>query len=126
MEASALISEKAHEDANIIVGALFDDSLGDEMRVTVIATGIGQEESEVKKPLEEQPLRGKIRDITPEDMDKIIDYDEPTFIRQKRAVGESSGAVYRGTSGVIIDECKEDGIWLDAVCCRLSVVGGNS
>ena len=40
MEASALIQEKAHDDANIIIGALFDESLGDELRVTVIATGI--------------------------------------------------------------------------------------
>ncbi len=40
MEASALIQEKAHEEANIIIGALFDETLGDELRVTVIATGI--------------------------------------------------------------------------------------
>ncbi len=40
MEASALIQDKAHEDANIIIGALFDESLADELRVTVIATGI--------------------------------------------------------------------------------------
>ncbi|GAB4332281.1 MAG: cell division protein FtsZ [Desulfobulbaceae bacterium] len=40
MEASSLIQAKAHEDANIIIGSLFDDSLGDELRVTVIATGI--------------------------------------------------------------------------------------
>ena len=47
MEASALIQDKAHEDANIIIGALFDESLGDELRVTVIATGIsGIEETE--------------------------------------------------------------------------------
>ncbi|GBE13029.1 cell division protein FtsZ [bacterium BMS3Bbin14] len=47
MDASALIQEKAHEDANIIIGALFDESLGEELRVTVIATGIaGMEETE--------------------------------------------------------------------------------
>ncbi len=40
MEASALIQEKAHEDANVIIGALFDEACGDELRVTVIATGI--------------------------------------------------------------------------------------
>jgi cell division protein FtsZ len=40
MEASALIQEKAHDEANIIIGALFDESLEDELRVTVIATGI--------------------------------------------------------------------------------------
>ncbi|MCI5223907.1 MAG: cell division protein FtsZ [Candidatus Electrothrix sp. AR4] len=40
MEASALIQDKAHEDANIIIGALFDENMGEELRVTVIATGI--------------------------------------------------------------------------------------
>lgn len=105
-EASEFIHSEVGEEAEIFWGTSVDDSLGDEMRVTVIATGIGKEpeiEAEV-----EQPLRGKIRDITPEDMDKIIDYDEPTFIRQKKAVGESSGAYYRGNSGVIIDDSELD------------------
>ncbi len=44
MEASALIQDKAHEDANIIIGALFDENMGDELRVTVIATGISKTE----------------------------------------------------------------------------------
>ena len=54
MEASNLISQKAHEDANIIVGALFDDSLKDEIRVTVIATGVtGMEAVEtIKRPMQ--------------------------------------------------------------------------
>ncbi|KPK25934.1 MAG: cell division protein FtsZ [Desulfobacterales bacterium SG8_35_2] len=54
MEASSLISQKAHEDANIIVGALFDDTLKDEIRVTVIATGVnGMEEVvTIKKPMQ--------------------------------------------------------------------------
>ena len=76
------------------------------MRVTVIATGIGKEP--VKEEPQVQPLRGKIRDITPEDLDKIIDYDEPTFIRQKKAVGESSGAYYRGHSGLVATESELD------------------
>jgi len=105
-EASEFIHKEVGEEAEIFWGTSVDDSLGDEMRVTVIATGIGQE-PEIQGRVE-QPLRGKIRDITPEDLDKIIDYDEPTFIRQKRAVGESSGAVYRGTSGRIIDESQLD------------------
>jgi cell division protein FtsZ len=101
-EASEFIHNEVGDDAEIFWGTSVDDSLGDEMRVTVIATGIGKK-AEPEQPLL-QPLRGKIRDITPEDLDKIIDYDEPTFIRQKRAVGESSGAIYRGTSGVIIGD----------------------
>lgn len=38
-EASTLITEAAHEDAEIIFGAVIDESMGDEVRVTVIATG---------------------------------------------------------------------------------------
>ena len=37
--AATLVQEAAHPDANIIFGATFDDSLQDEIRVTVIATG---------------------------------------------------------------------------------------
>ena len=40
MESAAnLVQEAAHPDANIIFGATFDDTLDDEIRVTVIATG---------------------------------------------------------------------------------------
>ena len=40
-EASTLIQEAAHEDANIIFGAVIDDQMAaGEMRVTVIATGL--------------------------------------------------------------------------------------
>jgi cell division protein FtsZ len=42
-EASSIIQEAAHEDANIIFGAVVDDALGDEVRVTVIAAGLDQE-----------------------------------------------------------------------------------
>ncbi len=41
-EAASLIHEEAHEDANIIMGAVIDDRLTDEIRVTVIATGFGE------------------------------------------------------------------------------------
>ena len=41
MEASALIQEKVDDDAKIVVGALYDNSLGEELQVTVIATGVG-------------------------------------------------------------------------------------
>ncbi len=51
-QASTLIYEEAHEDANIIWGTVFDDSMGDEIRVTVIATGIGREKQVV--PTDEQ------------------------------------------------------------------------
>src|SRR5471032_38438 len=38
-EAARLVKEAAHPEANIILGAVIDDALGDEVRVTVIAAG---------------------------------------------------------------------------------------
>jgi cell division protein FtsZ len=98
-EASERIYNEVGENADIIWGTVIDDSLGDEMRVTVIATGI---DSSLKSEMGTE-LRGKIRDITFDDLNDAVDYDEPTFIRRKQAVGESSGATYRGYKGIVID-----------------------
>jgi cell division protein FtsZ len=38
-DAAQLVTDAAHPDANIIFGAVIDDALGDEVRVTVIAAG---------------------------------------------------------------------------------------
>ena len=38
-EASSMIQAEVHEDANIIFGTVVDESMGDEIRITVIATG---------------------------------------------------------------------------------------
>ncbi len=105
-EASEFIHGEVGEDAEIFWGTSVDDSLVDEMRVTVIATGIGKETDTVEQISE--PLRGKVRDITPSDLENIVDYDEPTFIRHKKAVGESSRAIYRGTSGMIVSDTELD------------------
>ena len=43
-EASSIIQNAAHEDANIIFGAVQDESMGDEVKITVIATGFKQQE----------------------------------------------------------------------------------
>jgi cell division protein FtsZ len=42
-EASTIIQNAAHEDANIIFGAVQDESMGDEVKITVIATGFKQQ-----------------------------------------------------------------------------------
>lgn len=62
-EAAKLIQEEAHEDANIIFGAVVDATMGSEIRVTVIATGfekIARRPSEFvpyqKSPIREAPV----------------------------------------------------------------------
>ena len=120
--ASERIHKEVGEDAEIFWGTSVDDSLGDEMRVTVIATGIGAE-VEALRPVERekdkakegerkvvQPLRGKVRDVMPEDVARqdIVDLDEPTFIRNRQGVGESPGALYRGVGRMALDDSDLD------------------
>jgi cell division protein FtsZ len=47
-----------------------------------------------------------VRDVTPADLERadIPDLDEPTFIRNRRVVGESSGALYRGVGRMALDD----------------------
>ena len=47
-EAAAIIRESAHEEAYIIFGAVIDEKLEDELRVTVIATGFHRPEVEIR------------------------------------------------------------------------------
>lgn len=108
-EASDRIYKEVGEDADIIWGTAIDDNLGNDIRVTVIATGIGQPNEEIKPEKEDKSaLRGKVRSLTIEDVKNAKFYDEPTFIRQQQAVGESGGATYRGYKGLIIDNSDLD------------------
>ena len=108
-EASERIHDEVGDDAEIFWGTSVDDSMGDEMKVTVIATGIGTDAgTDFADNADGGIMRGKVRDITPADLQKAVDYDEPTFIRVKEAVGESSGASYRGCKGIVIDNSDLD------------------
>ncbi len=49
-EAAGIIQEEAHEDARIFFGTVFDESVEDEMRITVIATGIDVANSRAALP----------------------------------------------------------------------------
>jgi cell division protein FtsZ len=49
-EASSLVQEAAHEEANIIFGSVIDTNIGDEVRITVIATGFDHSSLELALP----------------------------------------------------------------------------
>ncbi len=86
-EASSLIQQEAHEDANIIWGTVLDQSAGDELRVTVIATGIGEVDVRPKPDL--GVIHGSRRDD---------DLDVPTFLRRDRKSEDSSSELSRPMS----------------------------
>ncbi|MFF2812304.1 cell division protein FtsZ [Streptomyces sp. NPDC058000] len=73
-EAAQLVSEAAHPEANIIFGAVIDDALGDEVRVTVIAAGFdgGQpparrdaQQAGMSAPKREEPVPAPTRPTVP-------------------------------------------------------------
>lgn len=78
-EASSLIQKEAHEDANIIWGTVLDQSAGDELRVTVIATGIGEVDVRPKPDL--GVIQGSRRDG---------DLEIPTFLRRNRKIDDNA------------------------------------
>jgi cell division protein FtsZ len=78
-EASSLIQKEAHEDANIIWGTVLDQSAGDELRVTVIATGIGEVDVRPKPDL--GVIQGSRRDG---------DLEIPTFLRRNKKIEDNT------------------------------------
>ncbi len=115
-EASDRIYQEVGDDAEIIWGQTFDEELGDEIRITVIATGIGTDEpeesnnihhfdpaivqnSEYTQPaaapqvsnqsLPEEPIaRGHVRTPTAEELSNWNEFDNPVIVSQKKAVGD--------------------------------------
>lgn len=73
-EAADIVAEAADPDANIIFGAVIDENLQDEVRVTVIATGFDHRASERKQIIEELTQKSFSSD----------DIDIPAFLRRKR------------------------------------------
>lgn len=105
-EASERIYNEVGEDAEIIWGAVVEEGLEDEMRVTVIATGIEGEGQKEEKP--KSNLRGKIRDITPADLKAAADLDEPAYIRRQQAEGSQDGPPGVIHRGLVIDNSDLD------------------
>jgi len=63
-EAASLVQEQAHEEANIIFGASIDESMGEALKVTVIATGFNQavEELPIEVPREARRATPSLRE----------------------------------------------------------------
>ena len=87
-EAAEIIGQAAHADANIIFGAVVDDSLGDEVRITVIAAGFDRFEGEHRSGSRAQ-LNDTTLGLDDEDLlagDEALDlgdddFDVPEFLR---------------------------------------------
>ena len=74
-EASSLIQAEAHEDANIIFGTVIDETMGDEIRITVIATGFDDGMRKKQVPANVSRLGGFRRE----------DLATPAFMRREKS-----------------------------------------
>jgi cell division protein FtsZ len=63
-EAASLIQEEAHEGATIIFGAVIDEKVEDEIQVTVIATGFGERDADVR-PAQWMTARDSSSEVDP-------------------------------------------------------------
>ena len=90
-EAISLIHEEADEDANIIFGTVFEEEMGDKVKVTVIATGF---DNQVYGKMAQAPpvdnraaaapqLIQPNQDINKKREDEEEDINIPTFIRRQ-------------------------------------------
>ncbi len=75
-EAADIISSQADSDANIIFGAVIDESMGDEVRVTVIATGFDQKSTKGENVVEADFQKARFTEES--------DIDTPTFLRRQQ------------------------------------------
>jgi cell division protein FtsZ len=90
-EVGNTVRDFADEDATVVVGTVIDPEMEEELRVTVVATGLGRsKEDRLPQPQQEEP---KVRLVAnggerPEAL--LPDYkelDSPTTIRQNRSAG---------------------------------------
>ena len=104
--AAELVQRSADPEANIIFGTVIDDSMGDEIQITVIATGFEKEEEVVRRPVQNtQPqFENTVSDIwrkrnasamsssnitssSSSNNDSNGDLDIPTFLRKNKGLG---------------------------------------
>ena len=94
-EASRIIQEAAHVDANIVFGSVFDDEMENKLKITVIATGFEDEVREERPSSRPQPVRIDEEEailLTPPEApvlghpnrsDPETDLDVPAYLRQE-------------------------------------------
>jgi cell division protein FtsZ len=97
-EAAEIIRQTAHPEANIIFGAVIDDSLDDKIRITVIATGFdaaSRERHVLQRPARQRSVPARVPELqvaqraapSPDFPVRVLDdgnLDIPTFLRTRK------------------------------------------
>lgn len=126
-EAASRVRQEVDEDANIIVGASFDDSMTNTMRIAIVASGMGVAAAQQAAPSTQaspaaraqtasEPAASAVppsgdqqsrRRFDPEDLNPHADYYEPherTAPRERQAHSNGARELWRAPGGVVIEE----------------------
>ncbi len=104
-DAALIVQREAHEDAHFIFGAVIDESMGDSISVTVIATGFSKSAIE----------KARAPSMTPEK-----DIDQPAFIRKKGSTAPPTDGPATELDGPPINMNIEDRLNIPAFLRRKS------
>lgn len=94
-DAVAVVREAAGGDADVFFGAVLDEAAGDEIRVTVIATGIGAAKQTVGSRLAEVRTLKTLRALGPEDDEREL--LRPAFKRREEGEADAPAAATGGS-----------------------------
>lgn len=85
-EAAELVTQAADQDANIIFGAVINEDLKDEIRITVIATGFEQDLMKLKDKVNVSEINAGKKEVAAGDgrVKNIDELDIPIFLRRKK------------------------------------------
>jgi cell division protein FtsZ len=84
-EVGDTIEEFASEDATVVVGTVIDPEMGEDLRVTVVATGLGSEAA--KAPLQMVESAPKTATVDVESEPDYAQFERPTAMRKSRRAG---------------------------------------
>lgn len=76
-DAADVVREAVDPDANIIVGAVIDENLNEEVRITVIATGFESENNRIANTIMEEPKKSQVQEVVKQEPEVAVDVKEP-------------------------------------------------
>jgi len=79
-EVGAVVKDFASDDATVVIGTVIDESLTDEMRVTVVATGLGQEHA--------SNMRVVVENTKPDGKIDFKELEKPAITRTQQQMGK--------------------------------------
>lgn len=81
-EVGAVVKDFASDEATVVIGTVIDESLTDEMRVTVVATGLGQEK--------ESSMRVVVENTKPDGKIDFKELEKPAITRTQQHMGKKA------------------------------------